>query len=128
MAGRGKADQHRTSEVNGQIPVIHTDYGFLGEKRDVEQVENSTIPFVIVKDGPPPAGTRWVDSHAVQSKGIQHEYSYKIVAQDFIHAGHGKFIFKSDGEYSLVAVKKATVSEVRRTGRDVTVTPEESPV
>ena len=50
------------------------------------------------------------------------------MAQDIIHAGHGKFIFKSDGEHSLVVVKKAAVSEVRRTGWDVTVTPEESPV
>ena len=50
------------------------------------------------------------------------------MAQDITHAGHGKFIFKSDGEHSLVAVKKAAVSEVRRTGWDVTVTPEESPV
>ena len=41
---------------------------------------------------------------------------------------HGKFIFKSDGEHSLVAVKKAAVSEVRRTGWDITVAPEESPV
>ena len=56
VAGRGKADQHRTSEVDGQVPVIHTDYGFLGEKRDVEQIESSIIPFIIVKDGPPPAG------------------------------------------------------------------------
>ena len=62
VAGRGKADQHRTSEANGQVPTLHTDYGFLGEKRDVEQIESSTIPFIIVKDGPPPAGTRWVDS------------------------------------------------------------------
>ena len=116
MAGRGKSDQHRASETDGQVPVLHADYGFLGEKPDVERIESKTVPFIIVKDGPPPAGTRWVDAHAVQSKGTQHEYSYKIVAQDIVHAGHAKFIFKSDGEVSLLAVKKAAVSEVRRTG------------
>ena len=98
VAGRGKADQHRTSEANGQVPALHTDYGFLGEKPEVEKIESGTVPFVVIKDGPPPAGTRWLGAHAVQSKGVQHEYSAKNVAQDIVYAGRAKFVFKPDGE------------------------------
>ncbi|CAK0897778.1 unnamed protein product, partial [Prorocentrum cordatum] len=123
-AGRGKADQHRASEAAGQTPTLRADYGFLCEKHEVEKIESSTIPFIVVKDGPPPTGARWLDAHAAQSKGVQHEYSARIVAQDIVSTRRDRFIFKSDGEPALEAVKKSAVSEVRRTGAEVNVTPE----
>ncbi|CAK0909302.1 unnamed protein product, partial [Prorocentrum cordatum] len=128
VAGRGKADQRRASETDGQIPVLRTDCGFLGEKSDVEKIESKTVPCIIVKDGPPPAGARWVGARAVQCKGVQRECSCKIVAQVIIHTGRAKFIFKSDGEGSLLAVTEAAVPEVRRAGCGISVAPEESPV
>jgi hypothetical protein len=129
VAGKGKADAHRSSgTASSTVPTVHMDYGFLGQKLTVERLERDTIPFVVVKDGPPPLGSRWVDSHVVQSKGVLHEYSAKVVAQDIVRSGYGNFIFKSDGEVSILALKRAAVSEVRRMGHEVTVQPEESPV
>ncbi|CAK0843308.1 unnamed protein product, partial [Prorocentrum cordatum] len=114
-------------QVSHTLATLHTDYGFLGKKTEVETLEKETIPFVVVKDGPPPMGARWLDSHAVQSKGTRREHSSKIVAQD-IGSGHGKFVFKSDGEPALLALKKGAISEIRRTGAEVNVIPVESPV
>ena len=131
VAGKGKADSHRSdpdAAEDRQVPSIHIDYAFLGEKESCEVMDRGTLPYAVVKDGPPPSGTRWVDSHVVQSKGVQHPYSARIVAQDIINAGYGDFLFKSDGEPAIVALKKAAVGEVRRLGHSVIAKPEESPV
>jgi len=108
--------------------MIHADCGFLGEKVEVDLIDERNIPFIVVKDGPPPTGTRWVGSHAEQSKGAQHAYSANVVAQDLVNAGYGDFIFKSDGEPALLALKKAAVAEARRQGHEINVQLEESPV
>ena len=55
-------------------------------------------------------------------------YSARNVARDIINAGYGDFLFKSDGEPAIVALKKAAVGEVRRLGHSVIAKPEESPV
>ena len=128
VAGRGKADQHRRVEERPRKLMIHADYGFLGEKAEVDLIDERNIPFIVVKDGPPPTGTRWVGSHAEQSKGAQHAYSANVVAQDLVNAGYGDFIFKSDGEPALLALKKAEVAEARRQGHEINVQLEESPV
>ena len=69
-----------------------------------------------------------MDSHGLQSKGVQHPYSAAVVAQDLAEAGYSKFVFKTDGEPAILALKKAAITELRRTGNDITVVPEESPV
>ena len=91
-------------------------------------MDAENIPFIVVKDGHPPAGTRWVDSHGLQSKGVKHTHSIQAVAADIIHAGYANFIFRTDGEPAIVAHKRAAVSEVRRLGHAVNMTPEETPV
>ena len=63
---REKADQHRSDGSTSTTATLHTDYGFLGTKMS-DRFDKDSLPFVVVKDGPPPQGTRWLDSHAMQS-------------------------------------------------------------
>ena len=128
IAGRGRANQHRQTTERHRVPSIHADYGFLGEQTDGDQLDSKNIPYIVIKDGPPPAGTRWIDSHGLQSKGVQHPYSAAIVAQDLAESGYSAFTFKTDGEPAFLALKRAAVTELRRAGNLVTVTPEESQV
>ena len=113
IAGRGKADHHLTKDGRQQSHMLHADYGFIGDKRSVEEMDRENIPFVVVKDANPPAGTRWIDAHPVQSKGIKHEYQVQAVAADIVHAGYANFIFKTDGEPAIVALKREAVAEAR---------------
>ena len=125
VAGGGTADQHR---ARGRTPEEADDPRRLRLPRGKGRGRPDRRPFIAIKGGPPPTGTRWVDPHAVQSKGVQHACSANVVAQDLVNAGHGGFIFKSDAEPALLALKKTAVAEARRQGHEINVQLEESPV
>ena len=118
IAGRGKADRHVSDgQDDHRIPTLHSDYAFMGEKSETEIMDERNLPIIVTKDG----GTKWVDAHVVQSKGIQHQYSVKALARDLEAAGYANFLYKSDNEPALIALKRAAVAELRRQGQNIEV-------
>ena len=71
--------------------------------------------------------TKWVDAAAVQAKGVQFDHAVKEVAKMIEASGYSELIVKSDGESSIVALKRAAVSELRRQGHAIQVQFEEAP-
>ena len=47
VIGRGKATPHfQHGEEDIGVPTICTDYGFIGKKVEVEEADESTVPFL----------------------------------------------------------------------------------
>ena len=56
---------------------------------------------------------RWVTSHVAEHKGAD-EWATKVAAQDILLSGLKDFVYKSDGERSIVALKHEVVRKLRR--------------
>ena len=70
---------------------------------------------------------RWVTSHVVEHKGAD-EWATKVAAQDILLSGLKDFVYKSDGERSIVALKHEVVRKLRRDVGPIGVQFEESGV
>ncbi|CAK0834951.1 unnamed protein product [Prorocentrum cordatum] len=70
---------------------------------------------------------RWFHASTVPAKGAQHPWSEKSWSKRLALAGHKRFVFRSDGEASLVAVKTRIAADLEE-GHGVETAPEEDAV
>ena len=104
--GRGQADPHfRHQDDDSAVAIISCDYCFMGSQMDIEESTKDTIVVYVSRDH----RDRWITSHAVCRKGVE-KHAVEQVAKDLYGAGYGHFVFKSDGERSLKALKRAAVN------------------
>ena len=124
VAGRGKADAHFARESDDlKIDCVACDYCFMGELVEDERMSDKCLPILVHKFFP----DRWVTSHVVRKKGVD-DWAVKVAAQDLEASGSPHFIYKSDGEPSIRALKAAAVRKLRETSGEVVVKMEESGV
>ena len=114
MAGRGLSVPHRSSDENKDIPKISIDYFYMGQE-DSED----TLPLLAVKTRP----DRVIFSHALVSKGI-HGYSTQVLISDIKQTGYKRFIFQSDQEPAILALKAEVINRLK----GYEAIPQESPV
>ncbi|CAK0792782.1 unnamed protein product, partial [Prorocentrum cordatum] len=98
------------------LAVVGIDYGYLGEREDA-------TPLLIGKD----SKQRWFHASVVPPKGAQHPWPAKSWARRLVSAGHKRFVFRSDGEAPLVALKTRIGAKLKEEYGIETV-PEESAV
>ena len=84
------------------------------------QDDEKVLPMVAVKE----RGTRMMFAHALESKGAN-AHNIKCIVNDIVYLGPKRFIFKSDDEAAMRALKFAVIREL---GLDYEAKPEESPV
>ncbi|CAK0826156.1 unnamed protein product [Prorocentrum cordatum] len=95
VSGRGLSAGHQTKDhQESALAVVGIDYGYLGER------EGAT-PLLIGKD----SKQRWFHASVVPAKGAQHPWPAKSWSRRLASAGHKRFVFRSDGEAPLVALK-----------------------
>ena len=97
----------RESEEEGAY--VATDYAFMGEKVEDDRMSDRCLPILVHKF----YKDRWVTSHVVEHKGAD-EWVTKVAAQDILLSGLKDFVYKSDGERSIVALKHEVVRKLRR--------------
>ena len=86
----------------------------MGEAVGGEKISSKCLPILVHKF----YSDRWVTSHVVPRKGID-EWAMKASAFDLEASGLQEFIYKSDGESAMVALKGATVRALRERAGDV---------
>ena len=114
VAGRGIESPHRSGDDESVIPKISMDYFYMGQE-DSED----TLPLLAVKTRP----ERMIFSHALLSKGV-HEYSVQVLIADIKQTGQKRFIFQSDQEPAILALK----TEVMNRLQGYEPIPQESPI
>jgi hypothetical protein len=125
VAGRGKADRHYTvTDDDHKLPTVHCDYCYMGEKPSVETMDERNLPTLVIKGG----NTKHVDAFVVQSTGTQHVYFIKALANALESTGYFTILFTSDGEHSIIALKRTAVAELRNRGVQSDIQFEESAV
>ena len=90
---------HRDLEaaMSLSVPHVSMDYGFLGQN------DEESIPVIVIRDHQ----SKTTFTHAVPCKGIeQSKYPARQVAYSIAQLGHARFIFKSDGEPAIIALKR----------------------
>ena len=124
VAGRGKADAHFRGESEEEgVAYVATDHAFMGEKVEDDRMSDRCLPILVHKF----CKDRWVTSHVVEHKGAD-EWATKVAAQDILLSGLKDFVYKSDGERSIVALKHEVVRKLRRDVGPIGVQFEESGV
>ena len=127
VRGMGKALPHRGRRPEDSekktIPTVAIDYYFLGstnaEKRIEEERDLKILPQIAVRSHP----HRVTVASATPSKGVT-EHSVQMMMDTIKMLCYKKFIFKSDQERSIVALKEA----VRCAMKEVEFLMGESPV
>lgn len=99
------------------IPTVSIDFYHMGSE------DQSVAPMLAVKERKTKDGGGSVFSHALESKEVS-EHNIKVLKQDIEYLGLKRFIFKSDGEPAIVALKRAVAKELAH----CEILPEESPV
>ncbi|CAK0888783.1 unnamed protein product [Prorocentrum cordatum] len=95
VSDRGLSAGHQTKDhQESAFAVVGIDYGYLGEREDA-------TPLLIGKD----SKQRWFHASVVPAKGTQHPWPAKSWSRRLASAGHKRFVFRSDGEAPLVALK-----------------------
>ena len=102
---------------------VAMDYCFMGDKVEDDRLSDKCMPILVVRDAVASA----VDSFVVPNKGTVHAYPAVTLAKAIERYGHDTIIVRSDGERSLVEVKRAA-SVILREKHGITVRPEESKV
>eukprot|EP00972_Heterocapsa_arctica_P086248 12714216-Heterocapsa_arctica.AAC.1 len=74
----------------------------MGEKEESEELEARCMPILVIRDH----RARWISSHVVPSKGIQRPWPARVLGRDLKLSGYGSFLFKSDQEESIRALKR----------------------
>lgn len=116
QAARGIGEQHRAQdEPEGADPTISSDYGYMNEETDPE----AAMPMLVMKD----RTTKKIMATAIPSNGVEN-YSVKFFAGCVKELGWRRYISKSDGEPSLVALKTAAGDALPK----IEMVPQESPV
>ena len=123
LAGAGRQDQHRAvpDKEDHAFPALHIDYGFMGEKDDVEELDARCMPILCVKCDK----DKWSHSHAVPHKGTKHPHGARKLADALLATGFPKVIVKSDQEPAILELKRAAAKLAREEG-GITVVFEES--
>ncbi|CAK0860738.1 unnamed protein product, partial [Prorocentrum cordatum] len=117
VSGRGLSAGHQTKDhQESALAVVGIDYGYLGEREDA-------TPLLIGKD----SKQRWSHASVVPAKGTQHPWPAKSWSRKLASAGHKRFVFRSDGEAPLVALKTRIGAKLEEECGIETV-PEESAV
>ena len=115
IAGRGRGDHH-FDQPPGAYSIIGIDYAYLHAKGEIDtEVAEGSFPMVVMKD----KVTGLLFGEVVPSKGLAHPWSELVVAEILAIVGWNKFVFRSDGEASIVALKGKALAVLRnRTGAD----------
>ncbi|CAK0865359.1 unnamed protein product, partial [Prorocentrum cordatum] len=117
VSGRGLSAGHQAKDrEESALAVVGIDYGYLGEREDA-------TPLLIGKD----SKQRWFHASVVPSKGTQNPWPTKSWSRRLASAGHKRFVFRSDGEAPLVALKTRIGAKLKEEYGIETV-PEESAV
>ncbi len=120
VAGRGLSEGHYAIDhASDTIPTIAIDYGYLGDTAD----DDRASPIIFGAD----SKTRWRFSHVLQSKGIGHLHSVRVLVAELVASGYARLILKSDEEPAIVALKRE-VARIVKIENGIEVMMEESPV
>ena len=90
------------------MATISCDYCFTGNQMDAETSNKDTVGIYVSRDHI----DRGITNHPVRRKG-EEKHAVEAVARDLHSVGYGYFIFKSDGESALKALKRAAVERHR---------------
>ena len=113
VRGRGRADDHRPSDGIREVPLISTDYLFLGDEAE------SKLTILTVYD----SASGMTFANPVPSKGVMHAYPERALAGNLTLLGYRELRLRSDQEPAILALKRKAVAHV--TAR---VLLEESPI
>ena len=121
-ARKGISAGHRKRKiVENAVPVIAMDYMGL-KKREPEEGENPIIVLAERKH-------KNKFAHVIKCKGAEDHYAVEQVASDIISLGYSHFVFKSDQEPAIVALKAAVIRRLTAIkGEGMQIIPEVSPV
>ena len=102
LAGRGYGQAHRAApdQSESAVPTILSDYGFMG------QDDGKCMPLLVMKD----SNTKRVAYSFVQAKGVN-PYATKFASTFVQSTGYRNIVNKSDGEHSIVALKREMLKE-----------------
>ena len=124
VAGRGKADAHfRRESEEARIAYAAAANAFMREKVEDDSMSDKCLPILVHKS----YKDSWVTNHVVEHKGAD-EWPAKVATHDFLLSGLKEFVYKSDGERSIVALKYEVARRLRRDAGPIGVQFEESGV
>ncbi|CAK0830015.1 unnamed protein product [Prorocentrum cordatum] len=117
QAARGIGEQHRARQEDPETadPVVCSDYGYLAD----DGSEDTALPMLVIRD----RRTKGYAATAVPQKGV-HPYPVKFFAGYLKELGWKRYVSRSDGERSLVALKQAVADQMQA----VETVMQESPV
>ena len=117
VGGGAVAHPHRPAPEDpehSRLPHVLMDYFFMG------QDENKVLPMLGIKE----RQSKMKFAHMVEEKG-PNQYAIEQVVEDIESLGVKRFIFKTDQEPSIMALKDRIIETL---GTKVEILPEESPV
>ena len=115
VEGRGiAAPHHDHEEEEGRLPTLGTDFFHMG------QSDEPVLPMIAAKE----KATKMLFAHMLPSKEVG-QHVVDVTKDDIEFLGLKRFVYKSDGEPAIKAVKTAVTESLPTTS---TVMPEESPV
>ena len=105
VAGRGKTRYHlrRESGKEGQIPQMCLDYGFLGDRAELQGEDGPEYVKVLTMKEQTYSAYAF---EPVPIKGAGHKHNVKMVIQIIKEWGLGDLVMKSDGEPAIIDVKR----------------------
>ena len=114
-----------TEENESEVPVLSIDYMWIGTTGSDGEADASdgNNPVLVVHD----RRTKMKYARMVEARGEQW-CSQRTLVQIIKHLGYDKLTLNSVGEKSIVALKEATVRELRNEKADVEIIMGESPV
>ena len=113
MGSANSNPHHKHKDEDQSIPVVSMDYGYMESKN-----QEKGMPMLVMKD----RKTKAIYANIVPEKGLN-PYAVKRASKDLQLLGHDKIILKTDNEASIMALKRAIMTE-----KPVTIVPEEAPV
>ena len=112
VAGRGQSKRHyRGIPVQGELPLLSIDYGFLGPRCKLCKEDDPEILMTFL--GLNCQLTGGLAGLAVREKGLAGGDTADRVCEKISKWGHGGIRFRSDGERAIVGVKQE-VKEKRK--------------
>ena len=108
VAGQGRAEPH-VAHDRGESSICHFcfDYGYMGD--DVSDEHAS--PILISKSD----HDRWINADVLQSKGVVHPHSVKVLVTNVVKGGWAKLMMKCDTEAPIVALRAAAAKVLTET-------------
>ena len=119
VLGKSVANPHRKIDKTTEtVPTISIDYAYLNDKQEVEEIGNTEMPILAIKD----RKTGMIQARVVPTKGTD-KFAIKRLKKDIELLGYKKIVLKSDNESSILALKQAVKDSTH-----VEIIPEESPI